>query len=52
MGLKGFRLWVMGPGSWVNLIQRAEPHRYAPDAAAEVRSRDPHHGVALQVAFF
>jgi hypothetical protein len=27
MGLKGYRLWVMGYGLWVNLIQPAEPHR-------------------------
>ena len=43
MGLKGYRLWV-------NLIQRAEPHRddaAQPPGLLRRRARD----VALQVAF-
>jgi hypothetical protein len=47
--LIGYRLWVLkaiGYGSWVNLIQRAEPHLVA--GAVEPRVRLV---VAVQVAF-
>jgi hypothetical protein len=47
--LIGYRLWVwkaIGYGLWVNLIQRAEPHRFAILQPVETRLR-----VAVQVAF-